>query len=245
MNRASLWISVCLISTLVGLPALAQTNIDQAAALAGGVSSCDMPGFPVTICDSGSYRLSSNLDVFSGDGIEVTTDDVTIDLNGFTIRGNSSLVQTGIYAGNRSNTTVRNGTVTTFTQGGLYLWIEATVDHMKIIDNNGDGLGFATGRVFDCTITDNTGDGIEIQNSLQALIKNNIIASNSGFGINNAVSVGGTILDNNISLNLLGGMSLAGLHTYGNNNLSANGGGAQVVGGVQISTNLCNGTPCP
>jgi hypothetical protein len=60
--------------------------INQAEAVAGGITSCDTPGFPVTICTSGSYRLSSDLTVPSGaEGIEITASNVSLDLNGFTI----------------------------------------------------------------------------------------------------------------------------------------------------------------
>lgn len=58
-------------------------------ALAGGVSGgviiLDQPGFPVSILNPGSYRLTSNLEVPSENttAIEVLVSDVTIDLNGF------------------------------------------------------------------------------------------------------------------------------------------------------------------
>ncbi len=60
--------------------------INQAQAVTGAVTSCDTPGFPVTICKSGSYRLSGDLSVPSGtEGIEITASNVSLDLNGFTI----------------------------------------------------------------------------------------------------------------------------------------------------------------
>jgi hypothetical protein len=60
--------------------------INQSEAVAGGITSCDTAGFPVTICTSGSYRLSGDLNVPSGtDGIEITASNVSLDLNGFTI----------------------------------------------------------------------------------------------------------------------------------------------------------------
>ncbi len=37
--------------------------IDQSKAMAGNITPGDAPGFPVTISQPGSYRLSSNLDV--------------------------------------------------------------------------------------------------------------------------------------------------------------------------------------
>src|SRR5882724_6466568 len=59
--------------------------INQAAALAGNVTPGDMPGFPVTISAPGSYRLSGNLTVPNANttAIELTADNVSIDLNGF------------------------------------------------------------------------------------------------------------------------------------------------------------------
>src|SRR5262245_36759187 len=63
--------------------------IDQNAALAGAVTPDDAAGFPVTLSRPGSYRLSGNLTIADPDttAIEITTDNVTLDLNGFTISG--------------------------------------------------------------------------------------------------------------------------------------------------------------
>src|SRR5262249_51967263 len=81
-------------STLIGLARGAQaadgpTLIDQRAAQAGKVTALDTPGFPVTISQSGSYRLTGNLNVpdAATTAIEITADNVTLDLNGFTISG--------------------------------------------------------------------------------------------------------------------------------------------------------------
>jgi hypothetical protein len=74
-------------------------EINQAKVAAGGVTSGDAPGFPVTISAGGSYRLTSNLVVAAGGqpdpqtltGIQVIVTDgsraVDIDLNGFAIVG--------------------------------------------------------------------------------------------------------------------------------------------------------------
>lgn len=64
------------------------TLIDQSHALAGGISPDDAPGFPVTISQSGSYRLSGNLTVPANTtAILITAAYVTLDLNGFSIVG--------------------------------------------------------------------------------------------------------------------------------------------------------------
>lgn len=75
-------------------------EINQAKAMAGGVTPGDGPGFPVTLSVGGSYRLTSNLDVVAGgqgspeslNGIvaapsSTLEDEFDIDLNGFALIG--------------------------------------------------------------------------------------------------------------------------------------------------------------
>lgn len=65
--------------------------IDQNKALAGGATPGDTAGYPITITQPGSYRLAGNLTVPSGmDGIVITVPNVTIDLNGFAMIGDTS-----------------------------------------------------------------------------------------------------------------------------------------------------------
>src|SRR3977135_3688451 len=94
--------------------------INQSTVMAAG-------GFPYTITQPGSYRLSGNLTVpnVNAAAINVTADNVTIDLNGFSIIGPTvctggppvtSCSPTGTGAGiatsnAQSNLTVMNGTV--------------------------------------------------------------------------------------------------------------------------------------
>lgn len=105
--------------------------INQTNALAGNVTPGDTPGFPVTISQPGSYRLSSNLSIpdpgtpiGTAGGIEIKSDNVTIDLNGFTIFGGASCflsggnfgcngpAVSGIFAlSGFSNITIRNGII--------------------------------------------------------------------------------------------------------------------------------------
>lgn len=63
--------------------------IDQAKALAGGVTPGDAPGFPVTLSKAGSYKLAGNLTMpnYNTSAIEATVPGVSLDLNGFTIDG--------------------------------------------------------------------------------------------------------------------------------------------------------------
>src|SRR5262245_22491973 len=76
-------------AVLIAAPATAvdgEILIDQARVNAGGITPGDAAGFPATLSRSGRYKLSGNLRVPAGmTGIGVTANDVTIDLNGFTI----------------------------------------------------------------------------------------------------------------------------------------------------------------
>src|SRR5262249_22651841 len=70
------------------VPPRAAILIDQAAALAGNINPRDTPRLPVTITQPGHYQLTNDLlaPQFSR-GIQVKAPRVTIDLNGFAIRG--------------------------------------------------------------------------------------------------------------------------------------------------------------
>jgi hypothetical protein len=63
--------------------------IDQNKALAGSVTPGDLPGFPISIKQPGSYRLAGNLTLPDANtsGIEINVQNVTLDLNGFAILG--------------------------------------------------------------------------------------------------------------------------------------------------------------
>jgi hypothetical protein len=73
-------------------------------------------GFPYKITQPGSYQLASNLTVpTNSEAIVITADDVTLDLNGFTISGPGvdfvcAQCSSGVVSGN-DNITVRNGSV--------------------------------------------------------------------------------------------------------------------------------------
>jgi len=88
---------------------------------------------PFIIKQPGSYYLTTNLTVSGGDAITITTNDVTLDLNGFTISSTANPASgTGILlSGRLRNITIQNG----FIRGG--------------VTNNGSGVfsgpGFAYG----------------------------------------------------------------------------------------------------
>lgn len=191
--------------------------IDQTRALAGNVSPGDSPGFPVTIGRPGSYRLSGNLDVPAGAaGIVLFASGVTIDLNGFQIRGSGT--GTGIAAlQSRQAIVVRNGSVTNFERG---------------IDLKGVGSA-----VHDVTVFGNTSTGIELGGAATAS-GNRVFSNQIGIRADSASIVTGNVLTFN---SFLGVRAATGTVIRGNtiflNGQGANGGGLEVTCPSLISHN--------
>jgi hypothetical protein len=106
--------------------------INQSTVMAAG-------GFPYMITQPGSYKLSGNLIVTSAgkDGIDINSDNVTLDLNGFTITGPGTRgPENGIASANQ-NITLRNGVVTRFPTGVLLTGTAAITD----LQASGNGYG--------------------------------------------------------------------------------------------------------
>ncbi len=61
-------------------------EINQTAALVGGITPADAPGFPVTLAEPGHYRLTGPLVTDANtDAVLILGAGVTLDLNGFSI----------------------------------------------------------------------------------------------------------------------------------------------------------------
>src|SRR3972149_3450860 len=78
---------------------------------------------PISACGgmlgSDSYVLTQNIST-TGDCLTLTGDNITIDLNGFTIDGDDSGFDRGIVDGGaRQNIVIRNGTIRDFSDGVL------------------------------------------------------------------------------------------------------------------------------
>lgn len=99
-----------------GAPAPTMKSLDQVEARTPIASA------PFTISAPGSYYLTANLTVASGNAITISADDVTLDLNGFTISSTApSSSGTGVnLTSTRRNVRIRNGFIrggTTFSGG--------------------------------------------------------------------------------------------------------------------------------
>lgn len=143
----------------------AQASIDQSRALAGNVTPGDAPGFPITISQPGSYKLTGNLTVPAGViGIEITADNVTLDLNGYTVRGPVTCLRNagtrivscsaldafamGIFS-MQKDSVVRNGSVRGFGAIGVYFTDSGSgsAENLRVSHNGGMGIRIARGHM--------------------------------------------------------------------------------------------------
>jgi hypothetical protein len=218
-------------------------TIDQAKALAGNVTPGDAPGFPVTISQPGSYRLTGNLrvDDLSAHGIEITAPGtVTLDLGGFTIRGprcsasrcqiNPPVVN-GIYRYSVATTipthatlSLRDGRIENFGGAGVHA-AGLHAERLTVAGNGGSGIATnGWGRVVESVAERNLGWGIQ---HMAGIVRGNAVINN-GAGqlraVNGAVLVSGNTL---LGVNPLDGGGTAGPVSLGDNLCAPQGYGGQ------------------
>lgn len=208
-------------------PALAVDGvieINQARVTVGGITTGDSGGFPATLSERGSYRLTGDLVVPSGsDGIIVGSDDVTLDLNGFNIIGGGGSFADGIGLSGTKNIEIRNGTVRGFSRAGIFSNISTLyvrVIGVRAISNTGYGIDLqGQGNLVDaCTALNNGLSGIRTFEG--SLITNSVARGNTFFGL---IANGNSGYRSNV--------------LTGNNGGDAN---AQVGGGgLQLGSNVC------
>ena len=255
-SRMSLSVGWLLTALLLGLssPALAGDGvieINQAKALAGGVTSGDTEGFPVTISESGSYRLTGNLTVpdENTNAIDVSADDVTVDLNGFAIVGPTvctgtpvtSCSPTGTGRGIEfvfpsGNTSVLNGTVRGMGNSGVVIGNGGRVERVRAVSNGLHGilffaavhpLGIAVGN----WAIGNGDSGIRA--NFGGIVTDNVATLNGNIGIS---ALNGTVTGNAASSNGSTGID-ASLSTVTGNTANSNGSSGIFVKGGTVTGN--------
>ena len=124
--------------------------------LAGDASS------EIVITNSGSYYLSTNLDVTKANGIHINAPGVTLDLNGFLISRVSGSGGTGVLSTITPLTTVRNGGVVGFEYGILANAVSGSqFENLSVSGCTSFGMLVGVGaRIIDCGAHDNSGIGI-------------------------------------------------------------------------------------
>jgi hypothetical protein len=210
--------------------------IDQSHAMAGGVTPGDAAGFPVTISQPGSYRLSGNLTVpdMNTTAIQITSDSVFLDLNGFSIigpavctSGNTTLCPaagTGVGVdaeGIQSspgprNVRVFNGSVRGMGNIGVHMTGDGSVVERISVNNNPGGGMIVAGGVSGITATLNGAFGI-----FAITVRDSIAVNNAKDGI---------VLDGS------GGVATGNISSFnGGNGISAPNG--TVIGNTMVRNN--------
>ncbi|MEL6329926.1 MAG: right-handed parallel beta-helix repeat-containing protein [Planctomycetota bacterium] len=140
-------------------------------------------GSVFTIVNPGSYYLTADLSLFGINGIEIAAEDVTIDLNGFTIFGDNARVKgiTNDGAANASNIEIRNGAINGCDDAGIDLTQSGTsrfvVRDVRVI-NGGSGIRVGPdSRVLGCLADSNSSVGISVRDRSRVI---DCIANNNG-----------------------------------------------------------------
>jgi len=207
----------------VSLTADGVVQIDQSRALQGNVTPGDAPGFPVTISQPGSYRLTGNLTVpdLNATAIQITADFVTLDLNGFGIigpfvctagpaticpaTGKGVGVQAGIdQPKGPRGIRVLNGSVRGMGLFGIQLTGDGSLVEKVTVDSNAGGGMTVAGTVTQSAATQNGSFGI-----IANIVRDCFSSQNAGDGIILGVPGpnGGVASGNNSSSN--GGVGIA------------------------------------
>jgi len=165
-------------------------DINHARALAGAITVGDSPGYPVSILDPGSYVLTGDLDVPADTaGIVINTHNVSIDLNGFSIKSAGGIAGDGISLGTSENVKIKNGTVLGF---------------------GGDGVSSdpqaAYARIVAVTTVSNSGSGLRLRGD-SSVVERCVASMNGEYGIwvTNNIYVMNSLAWENICAGLLGG----------------------------------------
>jgi hypothetical protein len=230
-------------------------EINQARALAGGVTSNDSAGFPVEISASGGYRLTGDLTVSDPQttAILVLADFVSIDLNGFAIGGPNTWAGGtasctapgnghGIVSG-YSGIAVSNGVVFGAGRNGLDL-TGASARVERVIAEQNCGIGFSMGDgalVIDSIARRNAGLGFTF--GINGNISGSVADVNGGYGI--SVYSGYSLVERcTVNANKPGGIIAGAACAIRNNQVNNNGGiGIEAGNGSLVLDNVVNGHP--
>jgi hypothetical protein len=142
MNKKTTTFRYLMVVTLLEL-------IAAAAAQAETINCTPVNSLPAVISNQGVYCLTGNLatNISSSNAIEISANNVTLDLNGWKVGGQAAglaTLATGIYSG-ADNVTIKNGIVRGFYDGIRLTGRGAVVEDMLIDQNTYGGIN-VTGK---------------------------------------------------------------------------------------------------
>ncbi len=163
-SKSKYGIAIAVVVAALALCIVNAENAPQPAALKP-LSSGDprtpirQADIPLTITQPGSYYLAENITAVQT-AITIDTDNVTLDLCGFQLKGPNSGKQCGVLMGSRSNVEIRNGTICNFYQA-IYEVRDTGKNHrvvnIRAVSNKNSGI-YLTGQghlVEGCTVSEN------------------------------------------------------------------------------------------
>jgi len=170
------------------------------AGVAGAGPCTPITSVPTVITTQGVHCLTQNLTtgITSGSAITVATNNVTVDLNGFTLEHTGSANVDGIAATGRQNVTVTNGTVRGFRRGITIQSSEGAVIEGVRADQN-ELSGFVVG-----------GNGNIVRN-------NQVVSTGPAPGLPNTIGIdispgtGTSVVNNDVAKTIPNGGQGAGI----------------------------------
>jgi hypothetical protein len=258
--------TTAVITTVIALAGVIWVNGGDLSPPAGPVAATMKPldqveprmpisSLPATLGTSGSYYLTRNLTGAAGqNGITISADNVTVDLEGFALIGVSGSLDGILVSGPHVNIAVRNGTVRNWGGAGVNANSaqNAEFEKLRASNNTGDGLKVGSSAVAaDCAAISNGGSGMVAGDG--GRITGCVVSTNTGQGF--LTGAGSTLESCAANANTGTGISAAngcvirGCPVYGNgaggialNNsgvpLAPNGG---LVEGCDVYGNAGNG----
>ena len=232
-------LALALIAVLAGLVNAGPLDPTGPPSSPSGVFGPGTPisSLPYTISSPGSYYLTGNLTGTTGqDGIKIESNDVTLDLRGFTLQGvpgssNGVEITTGaIY---RRAITIRNGTARGWGESGFFAqFIDGGVFDSLTAEGNGQWgfvLGGQGGVLSNCSATRNGGSGISAS---EATITECTSLYNGGHGFQiNTVALSNCVSAHNSSNGVDAGSSrIEACHVYQNTQIGIDAVESDVIG---------------
>lgn len=182
------------------------------AAMSGSPTGTAPQGCPLACGDTvaGSpgevIKMKQDLTDCIGSGLDIASDDLTINCDGHSLSGTPNGFA-GIHLAGRSGVTIKNCVLTGFPYG-LYL---SAVTGVKLVNdrvsggNTGISVQSSTGVVIkDSTVTGSRFSGIELLGSSGSTLAGNHVSGGSQIGLSVVVSNGGRLLNNVLTGNATG-----------------------------------------
>jgi hypothetical protein len=142
-----------------GPPAATMKTLDQIDAKLEKRTA--ISSLPFSITAPGSYYLAQNLGVSNSSAITISVDNVSLDLNGFTLSGSGSSQSGIIVSGSHWHIRVSNGSIRGFGANGLDLSNVVPGEISSIVASSNGGIGISVGdtvTVRDCAFRENNND---------------------------------------------------------------------------------------